>query len=108
MALACAPATQSAVAPPIPGAPEVIVIATEMRFSPGEVVLPAREVNLTVRNTGSLPHDLTVPGLGIYLLVQPGQAVTTGLRDLPRGRYDGQCGIQGHAAAGMAVAITVE
>ena len=86
----------------------MIVVPTEMRFSPGEVVLPAREVNLTVRNTGSLPHDLTVPGVGIYLLVQPGQAVTTGLRDLPRGRYDGQCGIQGHAAAGMAVAITVE
>ena len=92
----------------IPGAPEVVITATEMRFSPAEVTLPSDKVNLTLRNDGGLPHDLTIPALHVYMVAQPGQSISTGLHDLPKGKYMPYCGIQGHADAGMRMILTVE
>lgn len=106
--ISCAPGPQRAASTPIAGAPEVVITATEMRFAPNEVVLPASQVNVSLRNAGGLPHDLTIPGLGVYLVAQPGETVTTGLRDLPKGRYEGHCSIQGHADAGMRLSVNVE
>jgi len=108
--LAACGGNDSAKPPPsaIAGAPEAVVVATEMRFAPGEVKLVGTGANLTLRDDGGLPHDLTIPSLGVYLLVQPGQTVTAGFKDLPKGTYPGWCGIQGHRAAGMQMDVIVE
>ena len=94
--------------PAIPGAPEVAVTAKDIRFSVSEIRLPSTEVNLTLRNEGFLPHDLTIPALGVHIAAGSGESVTTGLRDLPKGRYSGYCGISGHADAGMELVVIVD
>ena len=101
--------TGTAGAAAIPGATEVTITATEMSFSPGELRLPAgREVNLTLINRGQVLHDLTIPGLGVHIVAQPGESRTVGLRDLAPGRSAGFCSVPGHAEAGMRVTVVVE
>ena len=95
-------------APAIPGAPEVAVSAMDIRFSTPEITLPAHEVNLTLRNDGVLRHDLTIPALGVHVAAAPGESVTSGLHDLPRGRYEAFCSVSGHADAGMRIIVRVD
>ena len=94
--------------PAIPGAPEVAVTAKDIHFSVSEIRLPSTAVNLTLRNDGVLPHDLTIPALGVHIAADSGQSITTGLRDLPKGRYSGYCGVSGHADAGMEIVVIVD
>jgi plastocyanin len=92
----------------IPGAPEVRVTATEFTLSPAEIVLPAGgAVNLTLANRGALPHDLTIPALGVHIVVAAGQTQTVGLRDLSAGSYPAYCSVPGHADAGMRTTVVV-
>lgn len=106
---ACAATEASPLMPSaIPGAPDVVVSTTEMRFTPSEIRLPADAVNLVVRNDGRTRHDLTIPALGLHLVVDPGQTVTAGLRELPRGTYEFHCGVFGHKDAGMRGKVTAE
>jgi len=93
---------------PIADAPTVTVTATDLRFSTAEITLTSGETNLTLVNDGRLPHDLTVPALGIRVVAGPGQTTTVGLRDLPAGTYAGYCSVAGHADAGMRIAVVVE
>jgi len=93
---------------PIADAPTVTVTATDLRFSTAEITLASGETNLTLVNDGRLPHDLTVPALGIRVVAGPGQTTTVGLRDLPAGTYAGYCSVAGHADAGMRIAVVVE
>jgi heme/copper-type cytochrome/quinol oxidase subunit 2 len=95
-------------APAIPGAPEVAVTAKDIHFGVSEIRLPSTEVNLTLRNDGDLPHDLTIPTLGVHIAAGSGQSITTGLRDLPKGRYSGYCSVSGHADAGMEIVVIVD
>lgn len=101
-------APDQGVAPAIVGAPEVVVTAKDIEFSLGELRLPSKEVNLTLRNDGVLPHDLTIPALGVHLAARSGHSITTGLRDLPPGRYSGYCSVSGHADAGMELVAVVD
>jgi len=92
----------------IPGASEVRVTAGEFTLSPAEIVLPASgAVNLTLDNRGALPHDLTIPALGVRIVAAGGQTQTVGLRDLPAGTYTAYCSIPGHADAGMRATVIV-
>ena len=94
---------------PIAGAPTVRVTAADLRFEPAEIRLPSgAAVNLTLANTGRLPHDLTVPKLGIQVVAAAGETRTAGLRDLAPGRYDAYCSVPGHADAGMRTIVVVE
>jgi hypothetical protein len=94
--------------PAILGAPEVSVIAKDIRFSLSEIRLPSSEVNLTLRNEGVLPHDLSIPALGVHMAVDSGESITRGLRDFPTGRYPGYCGVSGHADPGMRLVVIVD
>ncbi|HUG56068.1 MAG TPA: cupredoxin domain-containing protein, partial [Candidatus Limnocylindrales bacterium] len=93
---------------PIEGTPTVTVTAGDLHFSPAEISLASQAVNLTLKNEGALVHDLTIPALGVHLVARPGETATMGLRDLPPGRYDGYCGVPGHADAGMRIIVVVE
>lgn len=94
--------------PAISGAPEVAVTAKDIHFSVSEIRLPSTEVNLTLRNHGVLPHDLTIPALGVHIEAGSGESITTGLRALPKGRYSCYCGVSGHAEAGMEIVVIVD
>jgi plastocyanin len=94
--------------PAIPGATEVTVTAKDIHFSVSEITLPSTEVNLTLRNDGVLPHDLSIPALGVHIAADSGESITTGLRDLPKGRYSGYCSVSGHADAGMEIVVIVD
>ena len=101
-------ALRQGAAPAIPGAPEVAVTAKDIHFGVSEIRLPSNEVNLTLRNDGVLPHDLTIPTIGVHIAAGSGESITTGLRDLPKGRYTGYCGVSGHADAGMRLVVVVD
>jgi hypothetical protein len=84
-------------------------VPTHERYvSLSEIRLPSTEVNLTLRNDGVLPHDLTIPTLGVHIAAGSGQSVTMGLRDLPKGRCSGYCGVSGHADAGVRLVVIVD
>lgn len=92
----------------IPGAGEVRVTATDFRFAPDEIELPANAaVNLRLENRGATLHDLTVPALGLHLVAPAGQTRTLGTRGLPAGRYPAFCSVPGHADLGMRAVLVV-
>jgi len=89
-------------APPVPGAPEVEVIARDLSFSPAEVRVEAgTTVNLVLRNEGAALHDLTIPALGFRLEAPPGGTAAASLTVPTPGRYPFLCSVPGHAEAGM-------
>lgn len=94
--------------PAIPGAPDIVVVATDLAFSSSEIRIPSAEANLTLRNNGAIEHDLTIPDLRIHLVAAAGRTITAGLRGLKPGRYQALCTIQGHAEAGMRLTVVVE
>jgi plastocyanin len=92
----------------IPGAPTATVTATEFAFSPSEITVASGEADLSLVNKGTVPHDLTIPALGVRIVAAPGQTTTAGLKDLPTGKYGAYCSIPGHADAGMRMTVIVQ
>lgn len=62
--------------PPASGAATVSM--TENAFSPGTVTVKAGE-SITWRNDGKAPHSLTIPALGVDLILKPGESHTAQL-----------------------------
>ena len=92
-----------------PGAPELVVVATDFAFSPNELRISAGEVvNLTLDNRGRLYHDLTINGLGFVLAAESGELATGALMVPQPGRYEYECSVPGHAGAGMTGSLVVE
>ncbi|MDE3102306.1 MAG: cupredoxin domain-containing protein [Chloroflexota bacterium] len=100
--------TSSGTTSEIPGAPTVTVTADEFSFSPSQITLAASGANVTLVNKGDLPHDLTIPALGVRIVANAGQTTTVGLRSLTPGTYPAYCSIPGHAEAGMRMTVTVK
>lgn len=95
--------------PAVAGAPTVEIEASEFVFQPDPLVIDAGDtVNLTLVNTGTLVHDLTIPKLDVHLVVWPGQASTTAVTVTEAGEYQMLCTVPGHAEAGMTGMIVVE
>ncbi len=95
--------------PTIEGASAVAVTLDDFTISPAQVVIAEGEpTNLIVTNTGAVPHDFSVPDLGISVVVPPGETVTTGVPAQPIGTYDTVCTVPGHASIGMVGTLVVE
>lgn len=95
--------------PPDPAAPTIEVAATEFAFNPDRIVIDSgKTTNLTLVNRGSLPHDLSIPELGLQLVAQPGQTTTTALSFVEPGEYRMLCTVPGHARAGMMGSMVVQ
>src|SRR5262245_61385994 len=104
----------------------VQVAASEFRFEPNSLTLPAGQPTvLTFKNAGQTLHDFTiVSGPGIptpaamamdrtqdrspyHVAAEAGKAVTLTL-DLPAGSYTFICSVQGHRELGMQGTINVQ
>jgi uncharacterized cupredoxin-like copper-binding protein len=86
---------------PVPGAPEVEILARDFTFSPTEVAVPAgATVNLVLMNDGDLAHDITIPAVGFRVAALPGTRVSASLTAGP-GEYEFFCSVAGHRDAGM-------
>ena len=94
---------------PVPGAPPLLVVATEFAFEPREIRLREGETfNLTLDNRGAMYHDLTISELGFVLTADPGTRTSGGLTITQPGRYRYVCGVPGHAQAGMSGSLIVD
>jgi len=93
---------------PIFDASEVIVEADEFGFSPESITVVANTpVNLTLVNTGSIFHDLTIKDVGFRVAADGGERVTGGLVPQAPGTYEFECSVSGHAQAGMTGSLVV-
>jgi heme/copper-type cytochrome/quinol oxidase subunit 2 len=92
-----------------PGGRLVPVVLVDFGFRPRELRVRAGEVvNLKLRNSGQILHDLYVPALGFRVTVPPGQEVVAGLPEVSPGSYEFYCTLPGHREAGMRGTLVVE
>jgi uncharacterized cupredoxin-like copper-binding protein len=96
------------------GANQVVVVATEMRFSPNRIdARVGQPVLITIVNQGSVRHDLAFPSIemtglrGAETLTMPGQSTRLTMTFERPGTYPFLCTIPGHAPSGMTGAVFV-
>jgi hypothetical protein len=95
--------------PSRPGGRLVPVVLVDFGFRPAELRVKAGEgVNLNLRNSGQILHDLYVPALGFRVTVPPGREVVAGLPEAAPGSYEFYCTLPGHREAGMRGTLVVE
>jgi len=92
------------------GAVHVQVRASELRFVPADVTVPAgRFVVLTLVNDDPVLHDWTVDGLAnIDASARAGETQRIRFRVDQPGQWAVRCTVDGHAVAGMTGLLTVE
>lgn len=102
-----APATESA-----EGKMEktVVVSGSEYSFSPKSIEVTAGEpVKLTFKNTGNLPHDLTITELGVKTnVVAGGKEDTVTFTPEKSGSFTFYCSVGNHRQLGMEGTATVK
>lgn len=93
---------------PLPNARELVVTATDFAFSPAELPVEVGEpVNLTLVNQGAIPHDLSIPELGVHVTAAPGARSTTGFIATETGSFQILCTYPGHSESGMTGVLLV-
>ncbi|MDR5710477.1 MAG: cupredoxin domain-containing protein [Armatimonadota bacterium] len=91
-----------------PGGRLLPVELADFTFRPGVVRVRFGEpVNLKLRNTGYVPHDLYVPDLDSRAALAPGQEVVAGLLADRPGTFEFYCTVPGHREAGMRGVLVV-
>jgi nitrite reductase (NO-forming) len=82
--------------------------AIDLGFTPSAIsVAAAGRYEVTLRNTGAIPHDVTFPDGTTTGPVEGGRSATVEV-DVPAAGLTFICSIPGHAQAGMEGGITVE
>ncbi|MEW6475226.1 MAG: plastocyanin/azurin family copper-binding protein [Actinomycetota bacterium] len=95
--------------PPLPGAREIRVEARSFAFSPAEIHLKPGETANVVLAPADILHDLTVVGVPVHVVAEPGQTAAGGLTAPDRpGRYAFVCTVPGHREAGMAGVLVID
>lgn len=101
----CAASPTAAVAPV--GDADVAVVATDMRFTPARIEIPAGEpTTIHVSNDGGTVHDLVLDSGWESGRVDPGQATVATLDPLEETTV-AWCSVPGHRAAGMELELVV-
>lgn len=85
------------------GQKEVVVSGDEYSFSPSSISLAAGEtVKITFKNTGNLPHNLTISGLGAATkTISAGEEDFVTVTAEKTGTYAFYCGVGNHRQLGM-------
>lgn len=89
---------------------EIRVGGDEYSFSPANITLEAGErIRLTFVNAGSLPHNLTVEGLGIATrTIGAGQSDSIEFTVEEGGTYTTFCSVGNHRAQGMEGTLEIQ
>lgn len=98
--------------------PSTVILARDLAFSPAMITLEyGRSVQLTLLNSGSQEHDLTVAdpefagkaktGEGLHIHTRAGESGSLLVTPLKRGEFKAYCSIPGHRDAGMVMLIVV-
>jgi nitrite reductase (NO-forming) len=91
---------------PAPASGRIEVEAFDLGFKPATVTVPsAGTYEVTLRNTGAAPHDITFAD-GTAIPADPG-ASASGTVTIPEGGLTFICSIPGHEQAGMTGTVTV-
>ena len=86
----------------------VTVTASEFKFSPSSIQVPAgQKISFTLDNKGAVEHDVTIQAAGFTLLARAGQTATGDYTFDTPGVFDLICSIPGHKEAGMKGTLTV-
>jgi nitrite reductase (NO-forming) len=87
---------------------DISLTATEFKFNPGSMQLPAgKKVSITLVNMGAVEHDITVDALGVKLQTAVGKTASGEFTLDKPGTYDFYCSIPGHKEAGMRGTLSV-
>jgi plastocyanin len=91
-----------------PAAPApVAVTLSEFKIEPADVTVPSGG-SLTLKNTGSVTHNVSIKGAEVTSADVPaGKSATFDLSKLEDGAYEIICAIPGHAEAGMKGTLTI-
>lgn len=101
----CAASPTAAVAPV--GDADVVVVATDMRFTPDRIEIPAGETTtIHLTNDGGTVHDLVLDTGWESGRVDPGQTAVATLEPLEEPTV-AWCSVPGHRAAGMELHLVV-
>ena len=98
---------------PAAGTQQVTVtVGSAMQFAPSAIVVRAGQpIELTLRNGGGIPHDVTLAegaSHPVKLEAQAGQTARGTFTINSPGTYAFVCSVPGHAAAGMRGTITAQ
>ncbi|MGZ4729772.1 MAG: multicopper oxidase domain-containing protein [Acidimicrobiales bacterium] len=86
----------------------VAVTLTEFAITPKAMTATAGNVQLAIKNNGTMTHNLSIAELGKKSPdIAPGQGAVLDLGDVKAGTYQVQCDIPGHADSGMKGTLTV-
>jgi uncharacterized cupredoxin-like copper-binding protein len=91
---------------------QVQLSATDYKFTPSDPTVKSGQVTFDVRNDGQTAHSLEVEDVNgedeeIEGDIPPGQSGTLKV-DLPPGKYEFYCPVDGHKQLGMTGEITVK
>jgi uncharacterized cupredoxin-like copper-binding protein len=89
-----------------PVSPNLEVHATEMKYQPDAIAVKAGNVEVVLRNDGTVLHDLRIEDQPFILEAPAGQTATSQIT-LEAGRYQIFCSIPGHREAGMTGVLEV-
>lgn len=83
------------------------VFASEFAYAPPFVIVEkAGTYTISLRNDGTMPHNLTIKGVGETPDVEPGDTGTAELT-LKKGTYEYFCSIDSHKQQGMTGTLNV-
>jgi len=90
----------------------VSVTETEFKIAPNTFTAPAGKVTFSIKNAGTVQHDITVTVNGkaeSSPLADPGKTITWTTPDsLAAGTYQVYCSVPGHKESGMTATLTVQ
>ena|ERR1035437_3699391 len=89
---------------------KITVNGSEFAFSPSALTLKkGQPVELTFKNTGAFPHNLTIADLGVKTkTIQPEEQDTIQFTPEKTGQFAFLCTVPGHADKGMKGTLTVQ
>ncbi len=79
----------------------ITVCASEYSFDVKTITAPPGPLTVTLINNGSIGHTFTINGQPFNLVVSSHGDTKTGTVTLPKGTYDFECTVPGHAQLGM-------
>jgi nitrite reductase (NO-forming) len=98
------------VAQAMTAAEQITISGSEFAFTPATVtVKKGQQVEITFKNTGKYPHNLTITDLGVKSnTIKPGEQDVVTFTPDKTGNFAFMCTVPGHADKGMTGVLKVE